>query len=89
MKNQNKLQPEIIADLKRRKKISRKYLRSLSPTEKIAQLAVLQERYYQMLFAREKNGGCPIPEKWRKWHKARYENSKEIADKFLDNKLAR
>lgn len=75
MKKQNNLEAESIADLARRKKISREYLRSLSPSEKIAQLMVLQERYYKMLAAREKNGGRPIPERWRKWHKARYENS--------------
>jgi hypothetical protein len=72
-KNPDNLQAEIIADLTRRKKISRDHLRSLSPEEKIAQLVVLQERYYQFLVAREKNGGRPIPEKWRKWHKARHE----------------
>jgi len=70
----NSLQTEVIADLERRKKTSRKYLRSLSPAEKIAKLVDLQERYYKMLVAREKNGGRPIPEKWQKWHKARYEN---------------
>jgi hypothetical protein len=67
-------QTEVINDLKRRKKTSREHLRSLSPAEKISQLVHLQEQYYQMLVAREKNGGRPIPEKWQKWHKARYEN---------------
>lgn len=71
----NDLQTEVIADLKRRKKISRKFLRSLSPEEKIAKLVELQERYYEMLKLREQNGGRAIPEKWRKWHTARYENS--------------
>ena len=70
----NNLQSEIINDLTRRKKIAREYLRSLSPSEKIAQLVALQEKYYQMLLVREQNGGRPIPERWRKWHKARYEN---------------
>ena len=70
----NDLQSEIVEDLKRRKKRSREFLRSLSPSEKIAKLVELQERYYQMLEAREQNGGREIPEKWRKWHKARYEN---------------
>lgn len=73
--NQNNLQAEIIADLERRKKISRGYLRSLSPSEKIAQLADLQEKYYQMLVAREQNGGRPIPEDWRKWYNARHKAS--------------
>ena len=71
----NKLQDEIIEDLNTRKKVSRNYLRSLSPLEKIEKLVQLQEQYYQMLLIREQNGGRPIPEKWRKWHKARYENS--------------
>ena len=71
----NKLQDEVIEDLNRRKKVSRNYLRSLSPLEKIEKLVQLQEQYYQMLLIREKNGGRSIPEKWRKWHKARYENS--------------
>ncbi len=69
----NDLQSEIVEDLKRRKKRSREFLRSLSPSEKIAKLVELQERYYQMLEVREQNGGREIPEKWRKWHKARYE----------------
>ena len=71
----NNLQTEVVADLKRRKKTAREHLRSLSPAEKIARLVDLQEQYYQMLVAREKNGGRPIPERWRKWHKARYENA--------------
>ncbi|HSK71461.1 MAG TPA: hypothetical protein VK892_07190 [Pyrinomonadaceae bacterium] len=75
MKKQDNLESETIAGLERRKKISREYLRSLSPSEKIAQLMVLQERCYKMLAAREKSGGRPIPERWRKWHKARYANS--------------
>ncbi len=71
----NSLQAEVIADLKRRKKTSREHLRSLSPAEKIAKLVELQEHYYQMLVVREKNGGRPIPERWRKWHKVRYESA--------------
>ena len=74
MKN-NELQTEIIKDLKRRKKSSREFLRSLSPSEKIAKLVELQEQYYAMLKTREENGGRKIPERWRKWHTARYENS--------------
>lgn len=65
---------EIIENLKNRKKTSREYLRSLSPLEKIEKLVNLQEQYYQMLLIREQNGGRPIPEKWRKWYKARYES---------------
>lgn len=69
------LQTEAIKNLTDRKKVSRQYLRSLSPTEKIEKLVQLQEQYYQMLLIREQNGGRLIPEKWRKWYKARYENS--------------
>ncbi len=64
-----------VADLKRRKKISRDYIRSLSPIEKIEKLVALQNQYYQMLEIRQLNGGNPIPEKWRKWHKARREHT--------------
>lgn len=70
----NDLQTEVINDLNRRKKRSRQFLRSLSPSEKIAKLVELQEQYYAMLKAREQNGGREIPERWRKWHTARYEN---------------
>jgi hypothetical protein len=72
----NNLQTEVIADLKQRKKTSREFLRSLSPAEKIAKLVELQARYYEMLKLREQNGGRAIPEKWRKWHHARYEDVK-------------
>jgi hypothetical protein len=72
----NSLQAEVIEDLTRRKKRSRKFLRSLPAAEKIAKLVELQEQYYAMLKAREENGGQKIPERWRKWHKARYENLK-------------
>lgn len=75
----DKLQDEVIEDLNRRKKTSREYLRSLSPLEKIAKLVELQEQYYQMLVIREKNGNRSIPERWRKWHKARYEGSTETS----------
>jgi hypothetical protein len=77
----NLQQTEVIEDLQKRKKSARGFLRSLSPEEKIAKLVELQERYYQMLELREQNGGRPIPERWRKWHKARYEN-KLINDKL-------
>jgi hypothetical protein len=70
----NNLQTEVIENLTTRKKTSREYLRNLSPTEKIAKLVELQEQYYAMLKIREQNGGRTIPEKWRKWHTARYEN---------------
>jgi len=72
----NNLQAEIINDLTERKQTSRKYLSSLSPAEKIARLVNLQEQYYQMLVVRAENGGRPIPERWRKWRKARYENTR-------------
>lgn len=73
MKNHKELQRETLIQLNARKKRSREYLRTLSPEEKIAKLVLLQEQYYQILKIREQNGGRPIPEKWQKWHKARYE----------------
>ena len=79
MKNKKQLQAAGVADLKRRKKISRDYLRSLSPIEKIAKLVVLQNQYYEMLHIREQSGGRAIPEKWRKWYKARH------PEKILEN----
>jgi tRNA A22 N-methylase len=66
---------ESIEDLKRRKKIFRQHLQNLSATEKIEQLLVLQEHYYELLSIREQNGGFPIPEKWRKWYQARFGNT--------------
>jgi hypothetical protein len=65
-------QLEIVFNLIQRKKYSREYLRSLSPGEKIAELVRLQEQYYQRLKIREENGGRPIPDRWRKWHRARF-----------------
>ncbi len=62
----NDLQTKVIADLERRKKTSREFLRSLSPTEKIAKLVDLQEQYYQMLEIREQNGGRKNPRKMAK-----------------------
>lgn len=59
-----------VEDLKRRKENFRQYTRNLSPTEKIRQLELLQWRYYNLLKAREENGGREIPEKWRKWREA-------------------
>lgn len=69
----NNLSNAVVEDLDKRKKTSRSYLRSLSALEKIEKLVQLQEQYYQMLLIREKNGGRPIPEKWKKWHRARFE----------------
>ena len=69
-------QHEYIFSLQFRNQFPSGYLRSLLPIEKIAKLAQLQEQYYQILLIREQNGGRPIPEKWQKWHLARYENSK-------------
>ena len=62
-----------IDDLARRKKSFRRYMYRLSPTEKIRHLEILQSRYYSLLEAREQNNGRPIPERWKKWHKARFE----------------
>ena len=60
-----------LAELTRRKSISRSYLRSLSLEAKIARLVDLQEQYYEMIAIRAVNGGRPIPAKWRKWREAR------------------
>jgi hypothetical protein len=67
----NNVQTKAVQQLAQRKKVSRDYLRSLTPLEKIAKLVDLQEQYYQMLLVREQNGGRPIPEKWKKWRIAR------------------
>ena len=58
---------EAIEDLERRKSSFRSFTRNLSPTEKVRQLELLQKRHYELLKAREENGGREIPEKWRKW----------------------
>lgn len=78
MNDKSELQDAVIEDLKRRKMISRSYLRALSPEQKIAHLAVLNEQYYQMLSIREQNGGPPIPERWREWHRARLQYSETL-----------
>jgi len=64
------IEKEAIDDLKRRKDNFRQFNRNLSPTEKIRQLELLQKRHYELLKAREENGGREIPEKWRKWRDA-------------------
>ncbi len=61
---------EAIEDLEQRKENFRQFTRNLSPTEKIRQLELLQRRHYELLKAREENGGREIPEKWRKWRDA-------------------
>ncbi len=71
-------QLKVIEDLNKRKQISREYLRSLSPTEKVEKLVQLQEQYYQMLLVREQNGGRPIPARWQKWYRARFESAQKI-----------
>ena len=62
---------EAIEDLKRRKSNFRRFTCHLSPTEKIRQLELLQKRHYELLKAREENGGCAIPERWKRWREAR------------------
>ena len=74
-----------VRDLVRRKKISRTYLRSLSPDEKVKRLAILQEQYYTFLAAREANGGKPVPEKWQKWYRVRCEYTDSLANKNQKN----
>ena len=67
-----------VDDLRLRKAISRSYIRSLSPNEKVLKLAQLQEQFYQFLSIREQNGGKAIPEGWRKWYRARKSYSDSI-----------
>lgn len=59
-----------VEHLRESKRKLRDYTRNLSPTEKIRQLELLQQRYYGLLLARERNGGRPIPENWRRWKEA-------------------
>lgn len=59
-----------IGDLRRRKANFRNYVRDLSPTQKILELEALQERFYELMKVREENGGLPVPDGWRRWHKA-------------------
>ena len=61
-------------DLQERKTLSREFLRSLSPDEKVRHLVALQEQYYSMLKVREANGGKAIPGEWQKWFAARHGN---------------
>lgn len=70
----NKPEHESADALNLRKRISRNFLRSLSPVEKVERLVLLQEQFYPTLAIREQNGGKPIPEKWRKWRIARPED---------------
>lgn len=67
-----------VVELSRRKSISREYLRSLSPSEKVEMLAQLQEQFYQFLSIRAANGGKPIPDEWQKWYRARFQYSEMI-----------
>lgn len=59
-----------ILDLRRRKENFRNYVRNLSPTKKILELEALQERSYEIMEIREENGGLPIPDRWKRWHRA-------------------
>jgi hypothetical protein len=59
-----------IRELRRRKRVSRNYVRNMSPTEKILQLEELQERCYELMEIREQNGGLPVPDNWKRWRKA-------------------
>jgi hypothetical protein len=68
---------ERVSELTKLKKISREFLRSLSPDEKVEKLVALQEQYYSMLALREANGGKPIPNEWHKWYAARHGSKNE------------
>ena len=66
---------EVIDDLTRRKAVMRRYLRNLSPTEKIIQLELLQERTFNLAESRQKNGKGEIKDKLKVWRKAQDMNS--------------
>lgn len=70
-------QLEIVFNLVQRKKTQREKMQLLSTTERITKLVELQEKYYYFLIACEQNGGRPIPEKWKKWYRARFESSQK------------
>lgn len=70
----------LIANLIARKDVSRGYLRSLSPAEKIEKMLRIQFQYYQLLQAREQSGGKPIPPSWQKWYRARKAYSESVAE---------
>lgn len=61
--------PSLVLLIEQKKRF-RDHVRSMSPTEKIRQLELLQKRYYELLKIREANGGRPIPDDWQKWAKA-------------------
>ncbi len=64
------IKDELIEDLDRRKAVMRHYLRSLSPTEKIVQLELLQKRTYSLAESRQQNGKGEIQGKLKIWRKA-------------------
>ena len=66
---------EVIDDLTRRKAVMRGYLQNLSPTEKIIQLELLQERTFNLAESRQKNGKGEIQDKLKVWRKAQDMNS--------------
>ncbi len=51
----------------------RRYVRGMSPTEKIRQLELLQQRNYRLLVDREASGGRPVPPAWKRWAEAQRE----------------
>lgn len=60
----------VIEDLTGCKAAMRRYLRNLSPSEKIIHLELLQKRTYSLAESRQKNGKGEILRKLRIWQKA-------------------
>lgn len=44
--------------------------RNMSLSDRLRQLEALQEQSYEIMSIREKNGGMPVSEGWKKWAKA-------------------
>ncbi|MEQ1762710.1 MAG: hypothetical protein ABL984_06120 [Pyrinomonadaceae bacterium] len=45
-------------------------MRNLSLGDRLRQLEALQEQSYEILRAREANGGKPVPQDWQLWAEA-------------------
>lgn len=48
----------------------RVHMRNLSLGDRLRQLEALQEQSYEILRAREANGGKPVPQDWQLWAEA-------------------
>ena len=76
--NINSEQDNYIQRLNESKAAFRRYVREMSPTEKIRQLELLQRRYYSLLVDREANGGRPLSPEWGRWAGAQREIGFEL-----------